>query len=378
MSIPAAGSAGSADDGGTPPAPDADNAGDPHSRPPLRARRRGRRKRPGRAGKVALIAALVVAVVACLGYGSAQLTLSRYDRAVHREVLLNPDARVEPPSMPAVGGPLNFLLIGSDARRSNPAMGQRSDTIIIAHVTRALDRAYLISIPRDLLVDIPADASLGFPGAFTKINAALQYGHGGQTGMRLLASTLNRLTGVRFDGAAVIDFAGLRSVVRVLGGVRMCVDERTVSIHTGAVFEVGCRRMSDTQVLDYLRQRETLPGGDFDRQRHQQQFLKALVAEAGRRDLVLHPVLADRLIRTAAAAMVVDVGATSLPDLLFALRGIGPDRVAGVRLPTYDDMIDGISYVVPQEPLAPDLFAAVRNDALADWTAENHTWVNRI
>jgi LCP family protein required for cell wall assembly len=319
-----------------------------------------------------------VAVVAGLGFGTAQLTLSRYDRAVHREVLLDPDARAGQPGGSTVDGPLNFLLIGSDARRSNPAMGQRSDTIIIAHVTRALDRAYLISIPRDLLVEIPAEPSTGFPGAFTKINAALQYGNGGQNGMRLLASTLNRLTGVRFDGAAVIDFAGLRSVVRVLGGVRMCVDERTVSIHTGAVFEVGCRRMSDTQVLDYLRQRETLPGGDFDRQRHQQQFLKALVAEAGRRDLMLHPVLADRLIRAAAAAMVVDVGGTSLADLLLALRGIGPAQVTGIRLPTYADMIDNISYLVPQEPLAPTLFAAVRTDTLADWTAGNRTWVNRI
>jgi LCP family protein required for cell wall assembly len=338
----------------------------------------GRHPRKRHRVRTALLVALVaVLLVAGLGVVAARVTVERYDRAVARDVLLDPNARATT-SGPAIKGPLNFLLIGSDRRASNPGMGQRSDTIIVAHVSENLDKAYLISIPRDLLVRIPPMPEQGFPGATAKINAAFEYGHGGRQGIQLLARTLTGLTGVRFDGAAVLDFTGLRTAVKTLGGVRMCVDVRTVSIHTGAVFEKGCRRMGANQVLDYLRQRETLPDGDFGRQRHQQQFIKALVAEAGRQNLLLHPLTLDRLIRGVASAMVVDVGTASLPDLLFALRGIRPQDVTGIRVPTYDDMIDNISYVVPREPLAPSLFAAVRTDTLAAWTTANRQWVNRI
>ncbi|GAA1786275.1 hypothetical protein GCM10009682_05450 [Luedemannella flava] len=348
------------------------DAGDPSSAAHPRAHRRR-----GRARTVLLIVALVLLVTAALGFVAARVTMSAYDRAVARDVLLDPDARATTPGA-AVRGPLNFLLLGSDRRKSNPDMGQRSDTIIIAHITRDLDHAYLLSIPRDLLVEIPAQPDIGFPGAYTKINAAYGYGRSARGGARLVARTLTRLTGVRFDGAAVIDFSGLRSAVTVLGGVRMCVDVRTVSIHTGAVFEKGCRRMNSAQVLDYLRQRDSLPDGDFGRQRHQQQFIKAIAAEARRQSLLVHPIKLDRLIRSVAASLVVDIGAVSLPDLLLALRGIDDRSLTGIRLPAYDDMIDNISYVVAERPRAHDLFDAVRTDTLAAWAAANRSWVNRI
>ncbi|GAA1755544.1 hypothetical protein GCM10009681_28330 [Luedemannella helvata] len=319
-----------------------------------------------------LVGLAILALVVAAGLVAARVTVQLYDRAVQRDVLLDPDARATMPGS-TVSGPLNFLLLGSDKRRSNPAMGQRADTIIIAHLTRELDHAYLISIPRDLLVEIPAQPGQNFPGASAKINAAFEYG-----GAQLVASTLSNLTGIRFDGAAVIDFAGLRAAVKVLGGVRMCVDTRTVSIHTGAVFEKGCRRMDSAQVLDYLRQRDSLPDGDFGRQRHQQQFIKALAEEVRRQNLLLHPIKLDRLIRSVASSLVVDLGSASLTDLLFAVRGITEQNLTGIRLPTYYDMIDNISYVVVEQPRAPDLFAAVRTDTLAAWAGANRKWVNRI
>jgi LCP family protein required for cell wall assembly len=371
MSVSAAGQGGDDDPHPTAERTDPTTAGPPAGGAGPHPRKRHRTR------KILLIGLATLVLAAGLGVVAAGVTVERYDRAVSRDVLLDPGARAAT-SGPAIKGPLNFLLIGSDRRASNPGMGQRSDTIIVAHVSQNLDKAYLISIPRDLLVQIPPMPERGFPGATAKINAAFEYGKGGRQGIQLLARTLTGLTGVRFDGAAVLDFAGLRTAVQTLGGVRMCVDVRTESIHTGAVFEKGCRRMDANQVLDYLRQRETLPDGDFGRQRHQQQFIKALVAEAGRQKLLLHPLTLDRLIRGVASAMVVDIGTASLPDLLFAVRGIRPEDVTGIRLPTYDDMIDNISYVVPQEPLAPSLFAAVRTDTLAAWTTANRQWVNRI
>jgi LCP family protein required for cell wall assembly len=324
-----------------------------------------------------IVGAALVTVAGVL-FVAGVLMAGRVEHAFTRDTLLAPEARAAAPAAATVDGPLNFLLIGSDARRSNPAMGARADTIIVLHVPRSMDRALLLSVPRDLLVDIPPFAPAGFPGEHTKINAAFRYGGSERGGAQLLSETLSRLIGVRFNGAAVVDFTGLREAVAVLGGVRLCVDVRTVSIHTNAVFEPGCRRMRPAQVLDYLRQRENLVDGDFGRQRHQQQFLKALLSEAMTQGVVLNPVKANRLIRVVARAMVLDTGGAGVSDLIFALRGIRPDRLTGLRLPSNDAMIDGTSYVVAAEPAASELFAALRADALGRWADANPQWVNRI
>src|SRR5207245_9056456 len=123
-----------------------------------------------------------------------------------------------PPTDPAstTTGPWHYLPTGSEAGANTPEDGQRSDTMIIVHVPAGLDRAYLISIPRDLLVDIPPYPPTNFAGSHEKINGAFQYGQGGAGGVQLVSATLTQLTGIRFDGAAVIDFDGFRKAVDLL------------------------------------------------------------------------------------------------------------------------------------------------------------------
>jgi LCP family protein required for cell wall assembly len=238
---------------------------------------------------------IVVAAVAAVVGGA--LLVRRYDSAVPRGNLLAPSARAD--GSHGLSGPLNLLMIGSDYRTWSPDSGQRSDTIIIAHIPKSMDRAYLISVPRDLLVDIPPDPAKGFSGDHTKINAAFEYGHGGVGGAQLVSATLTQLTGVQFDGAAVIDFSGLQHAVDVIGGVEMCLDTQVVSIHTKRVFQPGCHLMTSAEVLDYLRQRD-FPDGDYGRQRHQQQFLKAFLGRALSAGAATNPVKMDELVRAVA------------------------------------------------------------------------------
>lgn len=307
----------------------------------------------------------------------------RYDAAVPKAVLLDSGARgrqagtggVLAPN--PVSGPLNYLLVGSDARDAVPAMGERSDTIIIVHVPVSMDSAYLISIPRDLRVAIPPDPARRFGGGTAKINAAFNYGGGGTGGVRLLSRTLAALTGIRFDGAAVVNFSGFNRVVQLLGGVTLCVDETTRSIHTGMVYRPGCQHLHGSQALDYVRQRETLPGGDFDRQRHQQQFLKALFAAAMNRGMTTNPLKLDRLIRAAGHALTVDTNGVPLDELVFSLRSITPSTLSGIRLPAYPAMIGGTSYVLADR-LAGSLYRALAADTLAGWLAGNRTWRNPL
>ncbi len=339
-------------------------------RNPNRPHHRLQRRRWGR---IAFAVTLTIILIAGLMLLAGAILIRRYDNALTRATLLAPNARA---GDAAVSGPLNYLLIGSDYRRWSPDAGQRSDTIIVAHVPKTMDHVYLISVPRDLLVNMRPVPELGFAGATTKINAAFEFGRGGDGGTQILSQTLSDLAGVRFDGAAIVSFTGLTRAVDVVGGVQLCIDVRTVSVHTGAVFEPGCRVMQSKEVLDYLRQRN-FPDGDFARQRHQQQFLKAFLDQMTSAGVLANPLKLDSLMRAVGSAVTIDTGGVSVPDLVLALRDVRPSSVTGIKIPSYLDNIDNVSYVIASAE-AGSLFAAIRDDTLSAWVAEHRNWVNTI
>jgi LCP family protein required for cell wall assembly len=335
--------------------------------------------------------------------GAERFVATRVEHSVHRETLLAPQARATADQQHvAITGPLNFLLIGSDARADNPGNGERSDTVIVLHIPASLDRAYLVSIPRDLRVRIPAFAATRFGGAHEKINGAFQYGGGGIGGVQLLSQTLSDLLGIQFNGAVIVDFTGFSKVVDELGGVDMCVDVRTESIHIGfdrdgkflsprygpeaayrnlastpKVYEPGCQHFVGWEALDYVRQRKTLPNGDYDRQRHQQQFLRAVLDRAQASGLVRNPVALDRLVGAVGGSLTIDTNDLPLDELMYALRNVGSNSVSGITVPSEPRMIGGISYVVGLTE-AELLYRALRDDALDSWVLGNPSWINQV
>lgn len=316
---------------------------------------------------------MVLALVAVVAAVGVRALTERYDRSVTRGHLLDDDVRRDRTDP---DGPLTYLLVGSDRFRGTGSTTERSDTILIAHLPAGLRHAYLISIPRDLLVAIPPGPN-GYGGGQDKINAAYDLGGGGEGGSRLLSATLHRLTGLEFDGAAVIDFTGLRRVVDLLGGIRMCVDTEVRSVHTGTVFTPGCHRMDGARALDYVRQRYDLPGGDYDRQRHQQQLLRAMLDQAGRANLRGDPLRLDEIIRAVGDSLTVDTNGVPLEDLVLALRALPPDGLLGIQVPSSPQMIDQVSYVVLDRG-GNGLFESVRTARAAQWAAANPRWVNRL
>ncbi|SCL15584.1 transcriptional attenuator, LytR family [Micromonospora rhizosphaerae] len=296
----------------------------------------------------------------------------RYDRTVAKEQLLDPAARQKRTDL---SGALNYLLVGSDRRPGATGEDQRSDTILIVHVPAGMRQAYLISIPRDLLVAIPP--APGYGGGSDKINAAYEHGGGGQAGARLLSAALTRLTGIRFDGSALVDFSGFKRVIDLLGGIRMCVDTQVRSIHTKTLFTPGCHQMDGARALDYVRQRYDLPGGDYDRQRHQQQMLQAVLNKAGETRLRSDPVRLDQVLRAVGGSLTVDTNGVPLEDLLFAFRSLPADALRGVQVPSYPQTIDEVSYVVLDND-GNGLFDAIRGTRLPAWAGANPRWVTRL
>lgn len=330
--------------------------------------------------KILLGTGLALMVFSAVALISVKSLIHRYESNVSREVLLHPSAREGTPetsSWRRDDRPLNFLLLGSDWRVTEPNDGQRSDTIIIVQVNGARDAAHLVSIPRDLLVDIPGYAVTDFYGSREKINAAFQFGGGGNGGVQLLSATLAQLTGMKFDGAAVIDFHGFERIIDMLGGVRLCVDTEVQSIHTGRLFPYGCRTFNGSEALDYSRQRYGLENGDYDRQRHNQQLLKAIFGTALSNDVAFNPLKIDRFARALGDSLTVDIGGASLADVVLTLRALRPDALVGVSVPSYPEMIGDVSYVL-MDQAAPAMFDALREARLDDWAAANPQWVHPL
>ncbi|WP_018348934.1 glycosyltransferase [Longispora albida] len=284
---------------------------------------------------------------------AGKVVTDRYAARVQQADLLGP-ALLDDNS-----GPLNMLLVGVDWRKGAAGL-IRADTIMIVHVPASRDRAYLFSLPRDLLVDIPGHGR-------DRINASFAYGAGGEQdrarGSRLLADVTRRATGLPgFHAAALIDFYGFMEVVKAVDGVQLCVDEDTKSIHSGVVYKKGCRKMDGPSALDYLRQRKTIAHGDYARQRHQQQFIKAAVTGSG-----TDPARLDLMLRAAGESLTVTTGRTSPAELLFALRGISPDRITLIRTPGHS-VRDQSGYLGEAlNPEAVELFRAVASDDLTGY-----------
>ncbi|MBU2663696.1 glycosyltransferase [Actinoplanes bogorensis] len=320
-------------------------------------------------------AGLVLVLLSGSAWVGGTLVTGRYAGAVARDDLLGDAAAYHvAPDGWSLDKALNILLIGVDWRKGQTGM-IRSDTVMVLHVPRAKDRAYLFSLPRDTIVDIPPLPETGFRGGRDRLNSSFAYGAGldqdRAQGGRLLAATVRKLTGLPgLDAAVLIDFYGFSDVVKALGGLRVCVDADTRSIHTGRVFPAGCRRMTGDEAIDFLRQRKTVKGSDYGRQHNQQQFIASIAAEAKRQNLAANPVKLDALLRAAGSAMTVTTGPAEPIDLVFALRGIDPGRVTMLRTPGHGRHDGARNYLGEAlDPAAFELFRAVREEKLPQFVA---------
>lgn len=213
---------------------------------------------------------------------------------------------------------LNYLLLGTDAADGG---GSRSDVMILAHVTPARDRVYLISFPRDLWVSIPGHGQ-------AKINAAYAYGGG-----TLAAETVRDLAGVPLDHVARIDFAGFVALTRTLGGVT--VNNRVASSAGNHCWPAGEITIAGDEALAYVRQRYGLPGGDLDRAERQRGVVSAVVAKLASPQILANPVTFSQVLSQLGPYVKVDSGLTN--DVVFStatsLRLASPDGIRSLQVP---------------------------------------------
>src|SRR5262249_39367861 len=149
------------------------------------------------------------------------------------------------------------------------------------------------------------------------------------------------------------------------------------SIHTGMTFAPGCRIFNGAEALDYSRQRYGLANGDYDRQRHSQQLIKAIFSTALSSGIGHNPVKADQFIRALGGSLTVDTGGASITDVMLTLRGLRADGLVGVTVPSHPEMIEEQSFVL-MDPDAVSLWQAIQVAGLPDWAGGHPTWVHDL
>ncbi|WP_307798642.1 LCP family protein [Actinoplanes flavus] len=295
-------------------------------------------------------------------------------------------------------GALNFLLVGIDPRGSHTK--PLADTIVVAHVPSGWKDVYLFSLPRDLVVRIPAFKPSGTAAERAKINAAMALGsrrpngvYSPRQGVYLLARAVGNVTGIRwFDAAAIVNFGGFKKVVDTMGGVRVPVDQAVVSEHlkpngrprdrtadcakTNTCLRpyVGPQksyprstapvRFQGWEALDYVRQRYGLPRSDYDRTRHQRQFLKAMAKRAMKRDVTA-------IVRSAGDSLTVVDGGVRLADWLTVARNLDVRGMTSIDLPGKPLFEGGVYRGEKFPPGVRGFFAAVAEDRVAAFLVDH-------
>jgi anionic cell wall polymer biosynthesis LytR-Cps2A-Psr (LCP) family protein len=271
---------------------------------------------------------------------------------------------------------------------------------MLMHVNKDLSSAVLTSLPRDLLVDIPAYGPSHFGGERSKLTHSFAFGSvvpGSSTpnavqGFPLLAQTVSRYTGIdHFDAGAVLTFTGLRNLVNAIGGIDMYIDEQTASIHgqpngdgripcatcpngvTGPAmtYNVGTTmHLVGWQALDYARQRY-IPGGDYSRQRHQRQMIKTIMKKIISGGYVVSPGRVLDLIDALGKTLIFDGRGRKPSEFIYALRNLSPDRITLVGLPGAGAYSGGSYLGENLLPIEAPFFNAWRADTLPDFLAAN-------
>ncbi|MFC7759372.1 LCP family protein [Catellatospora bangladeshensis] len=375
-----------------------------------RSRARGRRRPRGRKTGAPLWAKLTLTLGALLmmisGAALAGIRTLTGNIEGSIQVAENDDTGDDAaPAGKAFEGAFDVLLLGIDTRASQKATDARSDTILIMHVSANHDQAYLMSVPRDVNI----------PGSNQRINGAFTNGLGSQGdwrgGLRSAGAAITKLTGITFEASAVIDFSGFKKVIDALGTVPICVEADTKSIHyymvDGKPADVssagsndktadayarssgnprylhrkGCREMAGWEALDYARQRYLPDGsGDYGRQRHQQQLIKAMAKKAGSAGVLSDFGKVNELIAAVGKSMLLSLPkGMGVTDFLFTAKDLASADLVLLKANdgTYASVVQNGEYHGEElTESTKDLFRAAAKDKLANYVLLNPQVVN--
>ncbi len=287
------------------------------------------------------------------------------------------------------GEPANWLLVGTDSREGidetdeNAGFilgsgadieGRRTDTMMIVRVDPKLQTIDIISVPRDLWVDLGSSQG--------RINSAYQISSNGgssaeaQTaGRRSLVSAIQTNLGVEINHYAEVDFVGFQNIVDSLGGVVINFPYQARDTKSGLDVMAGDQLLDGTQALAYARSRfyqEFIDGrwvgdptSDLGRTERQRNFIVQVAKALAQKSTQANVFDTDRQISVVSENIVFSssVSYTSLVDLARTYSGVGAENIRSHELPVYNDQVGNASVLRLQASQADDALAVFRGQS---------------
>ncbi|MGA2319145.1 MAG: LCP family protein [Solirubrobacteraceae bacterium] len=276
------------------------------------------------------------------------------------------------------GGPETYLILGSDRRAASKDVLDRtdpphSDTILLVRFDPEQGETSVLSIPRDLLVNIKSQQGQYYPQE--KINAAYTYGSmldGARGSMVLAAETIEHevFPTLKLNGIVDVNFAGFIKVVDTLGCVYVNVDHRYLHVngeggeeYSEINLQPGYQKLCYNNALSYVRYRHL--DSDFVRVARQQDFLRDLREQISPEDVIGQ---LDTVAKAVGRAIVTAGFSSSADQLIQLAKLVGfsqskPLRQVKFRVADANFPLKGQSFVTSTPELEQATLADFLNGA---------------
>ncbi|MEV7618707.1 LCP family protein [Microbacterium sp. NPDC089321] len=329
------------------------------------------------------VAVVAVSALGIGGFIAADLALRVSDGAVDLEGA----PEVAPPSLGAYPGEFAILLVGTDecgavskqklGERCVKEEGIRNDVNLLVHVSEEPRKVSVVSLPRDLMLEVPdctrEDGSVASGSSKAPINSVFE-----RAGLSCVAKSVGELSGIDIGFAAKLSFDGVMKITDAIGGVEICIGGTGIrDRHTGIDWDPGPRTVSGYEALQFIRVRKGIgDGSDLARISNQQQYMSRLAKTILSSETLTDPGKVLRLANVVADNVDPSkelANPVRLAQLALALKDVPFDEFKFLQLPTLEDPDDDDRVVVNEEAAAP-MWEAIRTGESMQITgkASNH------
>jgi len=253
-------------------------------------------------------------------------TLTQYARAIVSPII--PISRT--PLKGESDGRINILLLGA-AGEHKPG-GNLTDTVMLMSVDTKNKKVALLSLPRDLYVQIPDS------GTFTKINSLYPIGIKQNEGVNLIKETVEKITGITLNYYVAIDFDGFKKVIDQIGGINV-TSSRDIydasypgpnySYETFSLSK-GFHVLDGDTALKYVRERHNDPEGDFGRAKRQQQVIQAVKNKLFSVQTLLNVVTLNNILNTLGDSIKTDIAFEDIDGFIKLSKEVDMQNITNV------------------------------------------------
>ncbi|GAB3621465.1 LCP family protein [Glutamicibacter endophyticus] len=325
-----------------------------------------KRKRRVRSIILSVVAVVLIAGVAAGAYvWSLSSNFSRKSNTVALD--FSKEQQENRPVKDPDDGSMNILMLGVDhsdeadngADSLKGPAGQRSDSMMLVHIPEDRSQIYVMSVVRDLWVEIPGHG-------MNKLNSAISFG-----GVPLLMQTLEGMFDTKIDHVAMIDFEGFRELSTALGGIKVDNEIAFTANDTDYFYPEGEITLEGDRALRFVRERKSFIDGDYQRVKNQRKFIASAASQLLSRETLTNPVKLYEIVDKVAPYLTLDedFDAATLVGLGQQLSAVDPEHMAMFTIPTAGSSTspDGQSIELASELAVAQISEALQTDTMDEY-----------